>query len=62
MDIEFAHHTSSTLPTKIETVTVVDPIPGPGGIMTSQMTRTHTRFVTVSVKRGAVMTVSYIYI
>lgn len=57
MDIEFARHAGPTLPTKSETVTVVDPIPGPGGIVTPRVTRTHIKFDTVSIKRGAVVTV-----
>jgi hypothetical protein len=61
MDIEFAHHADSFLHTGVKTVTVVNPIHGPGG-MTAPSQRTHIKFGTVSVKRGAAMTVSFIYL
>lgn len=54
MDLEFAHHACSSLDTK----TVIEPMRRPGGGITEQTTRTHTKFDNVSVKRGAVMTVS----
>ena len=59
MDIEFAHHARSFLHTK--TVTAVDSTRGPGGVMTAPSQRTHKTFGTLSVKRGAVMTVSFLY-
>ena len=62
MDIEFAHHQHSEIQTEVTTVIPVASIRGRGGVMTEPTERTHKRFDTVSVKRGAAMTVSFIYV
>ncbi|KAF8579377.1 hypothetical protein K439DRAFT_1416273 [Ramaria rubella] len=54
MDMEFAHFDHSAL--SIKEKILVDPILGPGGVMTDETTRTRIKFDAVPVKRGAVMT------